>query len=142
LGTNYALLFLNHVLEHVTDPVTFLGDLCSRLRPGGVAYIETPHADHRFKENVFPHTLFFTPSALRHLASRLGLDVIECESFGAYPSTAGAIHAGTFRCLGALFHLAARGAPANLTQLLDDAIWRYGPMENGMWLRCILRRSK
>jgi SAM-dependent methyltransferase len=142
LGNNYALLFLNHVLEHVADPFTFLGDLCSRLRPGGVAYIETPHADYRFKEDVFPHTLFFTPSAFKHLAIRLGVEVIECESFGAYPGTPGGIHPGTFRSLNALFHLAARHAPAVVTQALDDAIWRYRPMENGMWLRCILRRPK
>jgi 2-polyprenyl-3-methyl-5-hydroxy-6-metoxy-1,4-benzoquinol methylase len=140
LGDNYALLFLNHVLEHVADPFPFLENLCSRLRPGGVAYIETPHADYRFKDNVFPHTLFFTPSALRHLATRLGFEVIECESFGAYPGTPGGIRPGTFRWLGILFNLAARGAPTSITQMLDDAIWRYRIAENGMWLRCILRR--
>jgi 2-polyprenyl-3-methyl-5-hydroxy-6-metoxy-1,4-benzoquinol methylase len=142
LGNNYALLFLNHVLEHVADPFAFLDDLCLRLRPGGIAYIETPHADYRFKEDVFPHTLFFTPSAFRHLASRLGVEVIECESFGAYPGGPRGIQPGTFRWLNALFHLATRHAPTVVTQALDDAIWRYRPMGNGMWLRCILRRPK
>jgi 2-polyprenyl-3-methyl-5-hydroxy-6-metoxy-1,4-benzoquinol methylase len=140
LGDNYALLFLNHVLEHVADPFAFLADLCSRLRPGGIAYIETPHADYQFKDNVFPHTLFFTASALRHLAARLGFEVVECESFGKYPSAAGAIRPRTFRWLNAIFHLTARGAPGAVTQILDDAIWRYRPLENGMWLRSILRR--
>jgi 2-polyprenyl-3-methyl-5-hydroxy-6-metoxy-1,4-benzoquinol methylase len=142
LGHDYTLVFLDHVLEHVADPVDFLGAVCARLQVGGVAYIETPHADYRFKEDVFPHTLFFTPSALRHLVLRLGLEVIECESFGAYPGTPGGMHPGIFRRVNVLYHLATHGAPAVVTQVIDDAIWRYQPVENGMWLRCIVRRLR
>lgn len=140
LGDDYALLFLNQVLEHVANPFAFLSDFASRLRPGGIAYVETPHADYRFKDNVFPHTLFFTASALRQLAARLGLEVLECETFGMYPGAAGAIHPRTFRWISAVFHLTAHRAPSTLSRILDDSIWRYRPIENGMWLRSILRR--
>lgn len=140
LCNEYSLLFLNHVLEHVADPYSFLGNLCSRLRPGGIAYIETPHSDHQFKGNVFPHTLFFTLAAFRHLAARLGLEVIECESFGAYPGSPDGIHPRFFKFMNLLFHLTARGAPSFVTQAIDDEIWRYRPLEKGIWLRCILRR--
>jgi len=64
LGRDYALIFIDHVLEHVADPFDFLGRICDRLRPGGVVYVETPNSDQRFKDDVFPHTLFFTPTAL------------------------------------------------------------------------------
>jgi 2-polyprenyl-3-methyl-5-hydroxy-6-metoxy-1,4-benzoquinol methylase len=140
LDEGYSLVFLNHVLEHVADPVAFLGGVYERLLPGGVAYIETPHADHRFKDDVFPHTLFFTARAFRQLASQLDFEVLECDAFGAYPGTSAGIGLGSFRWLGAAFHLAARAGVAPLEQWLDDAIWRYRPAVDGMWLRCVLRR--
>jgi SAM-dependent methyltransferase len=140
LDEGYSLVFLNHVLEHVADPVAFLGGVYARLRPGGIAYIETPHADHRFKDDVFPHTLFFTVRALRQLASRLDLEVLECNAFGAYPGTSVGIGLNQFRWLSAAFHLAARAGVARLERWLDDVIWRYRPTVDGMWLRCVLRR--
>jgi SAM-dependent methyltransferase len=140
LGADYALVFLDHVLEHVADPVDFLGAVCARLRPGGVAYVETPHADHRFKDDVFPHTLFFTPRAFERLADRLGLELLECTAFGSYPGTARGVNPRLFRWLGAAFHVAARAGLAPLERRLDDAIWRYRPAADGMWLRCVLRR--
>jgi SAM-dependent methyltransferase len=140
LGRDYALVFLDHVLEHVADPIDFLGGVCERLRPGGVAYVETPHSDQRFKDDVFPHTLFFTPTALRRLAERLELEVLECSAFGAYPGTEGGVSSATFRWFGAAFHAAARVGVRHMEQWLDDLIWRYAPTADGMWLRCVMRR--
>lgn len=140
LGSDYALIFLNHVLEHVADPVDFLGAIYARLRPDGIIYVETPHADHRFKEDVFPHTLFFTPPALEKLSEKLGLEVLECTAFGAYPGAPGGMSAGIFHWASIAFHIASRCGLAPLERSLDDAIWRYQPAANGMWLRCVLRR--
>lgn len=140
LGQDYSLIFLDHVLEHVADPVDFLGGVCGRLRPGGIAYVETPNSDQRFKDDVFPHTLFFTPRALRRLANRLGLEVLECTAFGAYPGAAGGMSLQLFRWLGAAFHAAARVGIPSLERWIDDAIWRYAPAQDGMWLRCVMKR--
>lgn len=140
LGRDYALIFLSQVLEHVADPVTFLGDVCDRLRPGGIVYVETPHADHRFKDDVFPHTLFFTPTALMELARRLDVEVLECTTFGAYPGAPGGVGPGQFRWLSRAFHVVAHASTIAAERWLDDLIWRYQPRPNGMWLRCILRR--
>lgn len=40
----FDFITLNHVIEHVPDPVGLLGQLKSWLRPGGKVFIETPNA--------------------------------------------------------------------------------------------------
>jgi 2-polyprenyl-3-methyl-5-hydroxy-6-metoxy-1,4-benzoquinol methylase len=140
LGADYDLIFLNHVLEHIADPVEFVDILRGRLRPGGLLYVETPHSDYRFKDDVFPHTLFFTQSAFARLAARVGMDLIECAAFGAYPGRPAGVGPWAFRVLGAAFHWAARAGVPALCARLDDAIWRYDAREDGMWMRAVAKR--
>jgi len=142
LRDGYALLFLNHVLEHVADPADFLARAAARLRPDGLLYIETPNADQRFKDDVFPHTLFFTPAALRALAARAGLEVLACATFGAHPGMPGAIGPFGFRWLNAALSRCARAGLAPAARWLDDRIWRYRDAEDGMWLCCLARPRK
>lgn len=141
LDSGYSLVFLNHVLEHVADPVEFIQVIRARLRPRGLLYIETPNADYRFKDDVFPHTLFFTKPAFERLASRTGLDLLENTEFGAFPGRDGSVSPTLFRVLGAVLHWVARVRVPALEQILDDAIWRYDPRPDGMWIRVVARRS-
>ncbi|MEQ1878755.1 MAG: hypothetical protein ABL958_19090, partial [Bdellovibrionia bacterium] len=52
------------------------------LMPKGIMYIEMPHRDDEFKDDVFPHTLFFSGRALSNVAQRAGLEVLKVETFG------------------------------------------------------------
>jgi len=74
------------------------------------------------------------------LAERLGLEVLECSTFGAYPGTEGGVSRAAFRWFGGAFHVAARLRLRFFERWLDDLIWRYAPTANGMWLRCVMRR--
>ncbi|MBS1858866.1 MAG: class I SAM-dependent methyltransferase [Acidobacteria bacterium] len=85
------------LLEHVPDPHAFLRAVWSRLRPGGVLYLETPNicsAVFRFGrllslltagrpasllERLFPpqHIQLFTPGSLRALAGRSEFEVLD-----------------------------------------------------------------
>jgi SAM-dependent methyltransferase len=128
------LLFLNHVLEHVADPLGVLRQAARLLSPDGVAYVETPYADYRFKEDVFPHVFFFTPRSLGLLGEHLSARTLACESFGRMP-------APRWSPVGFVQRLAARSLPRvrseRLQRLLDRVIWRYVPCDDGIWLRWI-----
>lgn len=44
-GIKFDRIFMFHVLEHISDPVSFLSALKGMLNPGGVIYIEVPNVD-------------------------------------------------------------------------------------------------
>jgi SAM-dependent methyltransferase len=134
-GSGYDLIFLNHVLEHVAAPLDVLAQVKLRLAPGAAAYIEVPNADHRFKQNVFPHTFFFTPDAFAHLGTRAGLVVLDCAVFGHQPAGAATLP------LRAAYRLAASVDLRSLAGWLDDRLWRYRPAPDGMWIRWLISRA-
>jgi SAM-dependent methyltransferase len=138
---SYDVVFMNHVLEHVADPVLFTTQIFGALRAGGIAYVETPHLDYRFKEDVFPHTLFFTRDAFAALGSRTGVIQLECDQFGAWPGRAAGISTPAYKALARLFRLSVKLGWGAMQQTLDNAIWRYGNNDDGIWLRWIVRRA-
>ena len=135
-GDHYDLIFLNHVLEHVAEPIGLVTSIAAALAQDGVAYVEMPHSDYRFKVDVFPHTLFFTPESLAALAKSAGVEQIGCEEFGRWRS------AGLFtRLLQHAFVLSARHGAWVLQRHLDHALWRYREPAPGIWLRWLIRRA-
>jgi len=124
------------VLEHVADPVAALGTIHGLLARDGVAYIEMPHADYRFKSDVFPHTWFFTHDALAALARRAGLTQVLRESFGRFPTSSADDLARR-----AAFRAAATLKLESLAGFFDDKVWRYDQRDDGMWLRWLVRRA-
>lgn len=131
----YDVVFLNHVLEHVADPVACAHSVTALLADGGLAYVEVPHADYRFKDDVFPHTWFFTPAALHHLAERAGVNEQRSETFGRLPA-GGPLD---LACRAGFRGSAALGA-ATPASWFDDRLWRYQAVADGIWLRWIVAR--
>lgn len=73
----YAVVTLNHVVEHLVDPVQVLARLGTMLRPGGRIIIRTPNArsalSRAFKDawrgwETPRHLHVFTPAAFERLA--------------------------------------------------------------------------
>ena len=81
-GTSVDLVVLSHVLEHVTDPVGFLGAMTTRLRLGGVLFIEVPCRDWEHKVQDEPHLLFFDKVPMRRLLDRIGFEQIQLSYHG------------------------------------------------------------
>ena len=75
LEETFDMVVLSHVCEHVTEPFLFLKGIYEKLNPGGIIFIDVPHQDYLFKEDPFPHLLFYTPVGLEKLLKRLGFDV-------------------------------------------------------------------
>jgi SAM-dependent methyltransferase len=133
----YDLIFLNHVLEHVADPLICVAQVVDLLTEDGIAYFEVPHADQRFKRDVFPHTWFFTLPGLSRLAGRVGVKEVLRETFGRLPTS------GAVDLLNRIaFRMSAVLGFANLAGAFDDRLWRYERSGDGIWLRWVIGRPE
>jgi 2-polyprenyl-3-methyl-5-hydroxy-6-metoxy-1,4-benzoquinol methylase len=89
----FDVAVLNHVVEHVEDPIQFLGSVRRALRRGGVAHIAAPNVDSIDARlpgwvSYEPyHLLYFTPETLRIAAQKAGFSIISVtthESFSGW----------------------------------------------------------
>lgn len=80
----YKLIFSHHVIEHVPDPIEFLGHVERLLKPGGLGIICTPNpvslAARYYKQFWFAldpprHLNLISPRAFQSAAARVGLRV-------------------------------------------------------------------
>ena len=78
----YDLIVLSHIVEHVIQPKDFLKSFLKFLRPGGLIFIDVPHADYLYKKDVFPHLLFFNLNSLKKLIEESGLCLISIGCYG------------------------------------------------------------
>jgi len=84
----YDLIVLSSVLEHLTEPASMLIDALQLTHSGSFVFIEVPNLDYQFKEDVFPHTTFFSKTGLCELMRRCKLELVYCDTFGnRNPST-------------------------------------------------------
>lgn len=92
LGTQFDVIVLSHVLEHLLEPRAVLQLLHDKLAPGGVLYVEVPNIPaeslRRYPDNVWaprydePHLTFFNATALQELLRRERFDVEFCDTCG------------------------------------------------------------
>jgi 2-polyprenyl-3-methyl-5-hydroxy-6-metoxy-1,4-benzoquinol methylase len=88
------------LIEHLVDPQSFIVELKRRLRPGGVAYLETPNITSQLYtigrllsrgtagrptsvyQRLFPseHIQYFSRAGLERLASDAGLEIISLRT--------------------------------------------------------------
>lgn len=100
-GWPFDAASLNHVLEHVDDPRSFLGLVRSQLKPGGVLFIEVPNTDSHFLRladfyfrlqgkpwstrlsPVHPpfHRIGFTRRSLGFILAACGFEALELTTF-------------------------------------------------------------
>lgn len=75
----FDLIRLNHVLEHLNDPVRYLGEVARWLTPGGLIYVEVPNIEaycrnkSRGRMFHYAHIFNFNPWTLRACAGLAGL---------------------------------------------------------------------
>lgn len=78
-----------HVIEHVPDPVAHLSKAALVVRPGGFAFIATPHVgswERRLLGSHWPgysnaHLNLFSRESLRQVLQRSGFEVVEMRTF-------------------------------------------------------------
>ena len=75
----FDLIRLNHVLEHLNDPIKYLGQIARWLTPRGLLYIEVPNIEAYCREKSrgrmfhYAHIFNFNPWTLRTCAGLAGL---------------------------------------------------------------------
>lgn len=86
----FAVVTMNHVIEHVPDPLAYLAECWRILAPGGQLIIHTPNmvsfASRLFGKNwkaLDPprHLVLFSPSTLRACVQRSGFCVVRERSY-------------------------------------------------------------
>ena len=75
-GIKADLVVLSHLLEHIPDPVGFLGKVRDLVSDGGMIYIEVPGLrnpkEHFFKGLQVAHLYYFDERTLGYLLARSG----------------------------------------------------------------------
>ena len=98
LPSNYSfdLITLNHVFEHLPDPIETLSNLIKHLKDDGTLIIEVPHARdllieafnlEAFKDFTFwsEHLILHTKESLNAFATKSGLKLKKIQGFQRYP---------------------------------------------------------
>ena len=91
--TLYDIVVMNHVLEHVNDPVQFLSDVRAKLTDKGIVYIAVPNVNSW--EARLPgwtsyepyHLVYFSPATLGRVVKKAGFEILKestHESFSGW----------------------------------------------------------
>ncbi|MEM0990910.1 MAG: class I SAM-dependent methyltransferase [Pseudomonadota bacterium] len=116
---SFDLIRLNHVLEHLNDPVRYLAMMGAWLKPDGVLYVEVPNIEVYCREksrgNMFHygHIFNFNPWTLRTAAGLAGLDELPKAASRAANTT------GVFFCRGQMLASDAARNPDNARHVRD-----------------------
>jgi SAM-dependent methyltransferase len=65
-----------HIIEHLDDPRAFMKELCRILKPGGTAFVETPHFSCRVAYSEPQHKLFYSYFMFDELLRGLSFKVL------------------------------------------------------------------
>ena len=95
-GDKFDIITLNHVFEHLNDPINILVELQKYLEDDGIIIIEVPHAKDllldtfnikSFKNFTFwsEHLILHTRKSLETFVSKSGLNTNSIEGFQRYP---------------------------------------------------------
>jgi len=83
---SFDAVILNHVLEHTDGPIALLTAAKRVMSPGGIVHIAVPNVAsweaHLSGWTSYEpyHLLYFTPTTLRRVADRAGLNVVHAET--------------------------------------------------------------
>lgn len=139
----FDLIFLNHVIEHVADPMRFLRSIGESLKENGLIYIEVPNRDDKYKNSVFPHTYFFTGSSIIELVHRLNWTIVECNSFGSKKWMSNSDHRLSFfdRLTAYSYSFLSTPKTEKISEVINTFMYKYSATDDGAWIRCISRKK-
>lgn len=78
----FDFIIISHVLEHVTNPISFLTPMIKSLKKNSHLFIEVPCKDWDHKELDEPHLLFFDKKSFYQLFKKLNIEKVFIGYFG------------------------------------------------------------
>ena len=73
-------IYAKHIIEHLNEPKRFIKEISRILKPGGTAFIETPHFSCRVAYSEPQHKLFYSYFMFTNLLSGIaGITIIKQE---------------------------------------------------------------
>lgn len=87
----FDVIFASHLIEHITDPVSFVSSLCDHLSDDGIVVLVTPNISSVLARvcrsrwvsfKVPEHVAYYNPRTIRRLFGMAGCETLRVE--GAY----------------------------------------------------------
>lgn len=83
----FDLIVFRHLLEHISNPLSFLSDVSHNLKPGSFIAIEVPDVTHTLQVGVagdfcHEHISYFTPQSLQVTLGRSGFHALSIQQEG------------------------------------------------------------
>lgn len=80
IGDNvFDKIYAKHIIEHLKDPKGFLKEIHRILKPGGTAFIETPHFSSYVAYSNHEHKLFYSYFLFTTLLTGINFKVLKQE---------------------------------------------------------------
>ena len=97
----YDFVIMNHVIEHVANPIAVLQELCAVVRPGGLVIVSAPDKEFTFDKprqlTPFKHLLDEYRDSISYVDDDHYLDFIRYTSPGIYNSRDGELMANALK---------------------------------------------
>lgn len=92
----FDIISMFHVVEHLSDPISFLESLKLKMSDSGMLIVEVPSVDDAllslykskpFSEFIYwsPHLYYFNPTTLSQLLTKSGYNIITVQQYQRYP---------------------------------------------------------
>jgi SAM-dependent methyltransferase len=119
--TTFDVIICSHVIEHLTDPVSFLEGVKRLMRADGIAYLEVPLEIWKqipIAEEPVTHINFFTAASFANLLDEAKFKTIRIKSIvGSYGGTRLEVVWAVARPVAGAVRVRAVGAGATATRL-------------------------
>jgi len=79
---NFDLITICFVLEHIGEPLKFMGSIMKYIKKGGHLFVDVPERDDTFKDILEPHVGVYTLKSLKTMADKLGLKTVHIIGHG------------------------------------------------------------
>jgi 2-polyprenyl-3-methyl-5-hydroxy-6-metoxy-1,4-benzoquinol methylase len=80
----FDIIWLNHVFEHLTQPIQFLRKISNFLNDSGFIFIEVPSVEKKNDYRQFktvPHAYNYSKSSLINISKKANYKIIKCDYF-------------------------------------------------------------
>lgn len=78
-SNKFDKIYAKHIIEHLDDPISFVKEIFRLLKPGGIAFIATPHFSSYVAYSEPQHKLFYSYFLLTNVSRGLNIKVLNQE---------------------------------------------------------------